>query len=629
MFLKNYATLSAFIILLGLVLIQPAAADTVTREWVALYSAGYHYHDEAALAVDTEGNVYLAGYFNDNDNRNYLTIKYDSQGNELWDVIYDGAAGGWDVAQGITVDSSGNVYVTGFSYVATSDTDCVTIKYDSDGTEQWIRNYAGPAGNKEYGENIALDATGNIYVTLAAYNSLGSPDVAMIKYDPDGNVVWTNIYNGPGSGWDEAAAIVVDASGNPYVTGYASNGDNTDYLTIKYDAANGTAIWTRIYNGAGDYPDKAVDIALDNAGHVYVTGYSYKSGSTMDIVTIKYDAIDGGEVWTSIYDGPTGKDDRAYGIAVDSFGNAYVTGSYKNGYNWDCLTIKHDATDGSVVWERFYEGYYARDDKFSDVAVDAAGNAYVTGSLTVLNIITDYLTIKYDPDGNVVWTETYDGPEDYTDFAHAIAVDARNNVYVTGYVRDQERNDRYGTIKYSQKKSCPAGYICLQTRMHGLFDGVEHTCETQVAVRLFGTVTYDIASATVGQDGWVELFAANPFIPLPPGNYYVVLTHLNHIDLITAAPIAWDGSTSVTVDFTDPANVECGETTMYEYSTGVWAMPAGDIDPDDRVALSDFNYLRTHWTEVDPACDLDCDGFCRLGDFNKLRQTWNTQGCAP
>ena len=172
-------------------------------------------------------------------------------------------------------------------------------------------------------------------------------------------------------------------------------------------------------------------------------------------------------------------------------------------------------------------------------------------------------------------------------------------------------------------------YLTVTARMHGAWNGAQHNCTNLVQIDLYNSsgpadsffdITFDINGTAQ-----VDMVAEG----VPPGSYYVVLRHLNHIDLMTAAPVSWDGATAITVDLTNPANVECGESTMYEYSPGVFAMPAGDIVPDHRVALSDFNYLRTHWTETDPACDLDCDGYCRLGDFNKLRQTWNTQGCAP
>ena len=169
--------------------------------------------------------------------------------------------------------------------------------------------------------------------------------------------------------------------------------------------------------------------------------------------------------------------------------------------------------------------------------------------------------------------------------------------------------------------------LTVTARLHGSWNGAIHTCQSLVQIDLYDESLILVDSFfdvtfTVGGVAQVDL------VGMATGSYFVVLRHPNHIDLLTALPITWDGVNAVNVDFTNPANVECGTSTMFDLS-GVWTMPAGDIVPDDRVALSDFNYLRSHWTETDAACDLDCDGFCRLGDFNKLRQTWNTQGCAP
>ena len=178
--------------------------------------------------------------------------------------------------------------------------------------------------------------------------------------------------------------------------------------------------------------------------------------------------------------------------------------------------------------------------------------------------------------------------------------------------------------------STPLGVV-LKLFLHGIFDGQENSAAAYVTVELYvdpgdPAPAYSLPGVAVASDGnaVLDLTAAG----VASGDYYVVIRHLNHVDLMTAAPVHLDAGLSAAVDFTDPVGVQCGASTLYQVS-GVWTMPAGDIVPDDRVSLSDFNYLRTHWTETDPACDLDQDGFCRLGDFNKLRQTWNTQGCAP
>src|ERR1041385_4522029 len=102
-------------------------------------------------------------------------------------------------------------------------------------------------------------------------------------------LAWSQRYNGPPDNADEAVSLAVDAAGNSYVTGsaFASNG-TLDMVTIKYSPA-GQQMWIQSYNGSANDNDQATQIVLDNAGNVYVTGYSKSTTSMQDITTIKYD----------------------------------------------------------------------------------------------------------------------------------------------------------------------------------------------------------------------------------------------------------------------------------------------------------------------------------------------------
>ena len=113
-----------------------------------------------------------------------------------------------------------------------------------------------------------------MYVTGMSYGSGTAYDYATIKYNSSGDTMWVRRYNGPGNSDDEATAIAVDGSGNVYVTGY-SDGSGTcyDYATIKYNSS-GDTMWVRRYNGPGNSNDEANAIAVDGSGNVYVTGYS-------------------------------------------------------------------------------------------------------------------------------------------------------------------------------------------------------------------------------------------------------------------------------------------------------------------------------------------------------------------
>ena len=205
-----------------------------TQLWVNRYTtAGNAVADD--LAVDSAGNVYVTGYSESGGNADYATIKYSPDGAELWVRRYDGPAGN-DVALAMALDSAGNAYVTGRSMAATGS-DCATIKYSPDGAELWVRRYSGPGGNAG-ATALAVDSSGNVYV---AGNSVAatSTGYAMVKYGPDGAELWVRHYDGP-AGNDYATALAVDSSGNAYVTGRSyGNGTGYDYATVKYSQDQG------------------------------------------------------------------------------------------------------------------------------------------------------------------------------------------------------------------------------------------------------------------------------------------------------------------------------------------------------------------------------------------------------
>ena len=200
-----------------------------------------------------------------------------------WVKRYNGPGNDWDQASAIAVDDSGNVYVTGWSYGSGTDYDYATIKYYPNGDTAWVRRHNGPGNYWDEARAIAVDGSGNVYVT-----GQSESDYATLKYDPAGNQLWVQRYNGPESDYDEVSAIAVDGSGNVYVTGYSwGSGTSLDYATIKYDPS-GNQLWEKRYNGPGNYDDNARAIAVDGSGNVYVTGQSYGGGTSTDYATIKY-----------------------------------------------------------------------------------------------------------------------------------------------------------------------------------------------------------------------------------------------------------------------------------------------------------------------------------------------------
>ena len=138
----------------------------------------------------------------------------------------------------------------------------------------------------DFAFSIALDGSGNVYVTGNSSGSGTGPDYATVKYNSAGVMLWASRYNGPGNNFDYAYAIALDGAGNAYVTGRSSgSGTGSDYATIRY-SSDGVEQWVQRYT-ENDF-DWASSIAVDGSGNVYVTGRSSGSGTSEDYATIKY-----------------------------------------------------------------------------------------------------------------------------------------------------------------------------------------------------------------------------------------------------------------------------------------------------------------------------------------------------
>jgi hypothetical protein len=412
-------------------------ADSVYQAWVARYNPPWNAEDYAkAIAVDTQGNVYVTGdSWGLGGNYDYATVKYNSVGQQVWVARYHGPDDGNDQANAIAIDATGNVYVTGSSENSDSYSDWATIKYNSAGQQQWVARHSVCPRSHASASAIAVDSSGNPYVTGVDGDGWGT-----IKYNSSGEEQWVVHYN---SG--TPAAIALDQVDNVYVTG----GD-TDYVTIKYDSA-GHPQWVARYHGPGTGSDYAHAIAIDvSAENIYVTGESAGSGTALDYATIKYNPV-GQQQWVARYDGPAHSNDHGAAIGVDGSGDVYVTGdSVGLGTYYDYATVKYDSA-GQEQWVARYNGPASDQDGATSLAVGNSGNVYVTGYSRRSLFHNGYATIKYNSVGQQEWLARYD--DELDNFAQAIAVDGAENVYVTGRSLGSNTNYDYATIKYGQGPS--------------------------------------------------------------------------------------------------------------------------------------------------------------------------------
>ena len=391
-----------------------------TQIWIAQPSFPTGYLPRSiAMAMDNGGNIYITT-INASGNSSFAgdldiyIAKYSPAGTQLWERWYDGPTGQNDVATGIAVDQSGNVYITGITNIDLTHRRIHTLKYNATGTFQWGVTYN--ESSRSGANAIAVDYyTGDVYVGGYSEVPGTGKDFTTIGYNTNGVQQWANTYDGSSPydsyGSEAAYAAIVDSDGNPIFTGtvtgtYESSccGDQDVelYATFKYDRVTGAIIWKKGYGdnqseGDGYFLSIGRAIALDTDDNVIVTGSSeLSSDGSREWATIKYRKSDGAAQWVRRYNNAAyvqedifdDDNDVAHAVTVDGDGNAYVTGYSKaNDSKYDIVTIKYNATNGSDAGFARYD--YGSFDKPADIAVDPFGNVYVTGSANNLT------TIKY------------------------------------------------------------------------------------------------------------------------------------------------------------------------------------------------------------------------------------------
>ncbi len=300
-----------------------------------------------AVRKDGAGNFYVAGRTKGNiedpgvkfGGFDLFLIKYDATNAILWKKQLGTSQD--DIASSVAVDGAGNAYVVGktngsftaYGYTNAGGNDLFIVKYDVNGNVVWLRQI-GTAADEE-ASSVVLDSVGNVYITGHTYGDLGGPnaglaDLFLIKYDANGNLLWTR-QMGTASD-DKGYGIAADASDNIYVSGL-TKGDLggacaglSDIFLSKYDSS-GNLLWVRQKGTSGDESGNSVQ--LDANGNAFIAGSTtgsfsgYANAGLLDIFISKYDSA-GNELWTKQMG--TAADDEAYDAALDSAGEVYMTG---------------------------------------------------------------------------------------------------------------------------------------------------------------------------------------------------------------------------------------------------------------------------------------------------------------
>jgi len=382
-------------------------------------------------------------------------------------------ASGSDEGRRCATDASGSVYVTGYSSATwgapqrphTGSVDAFVAKYSSSGSLVW-NTFLGGAG-QDIGDSIKVDSSGNVYVSGYSYGSWGAPvwpfvnwaDVFVAKLDPNGSLLWNTFLGGPSD--DYASGIALDDFGHVFVAGSSSATWSTpirpmtatqEAFAAGIDSNSGLPLWNTFLGGTKW--GMGNDVATDIDGNVYVAGFCsdtwgspvspYSSGTDGFLAKLVGRGwLQGALIWNTCLGG--GADDYANGIAVDLNRNVYVAG---HGYGswglpvWPYLSgdetfvAKFDM-NGVRLWHSFCGGL--GNDYCEDVGIGTSGSLYVCGTSDMswgspvrpYSAGQDAFVAMFDSNGLPAWN-TFLGGDGYDYHGGDLALDNNETIYVLG-----------------------------------------------------------------------------------------------------------------------------------------------------------------------------------------------------
>lgn len=355
-----------------------------------------------AIIGDASNNVYPVGNYKPSgviNKANGFVAKLNTIGNTSWQryLESDKPSTGSDTDRiiGIGLDSSNNVYVTGFrGYNANSYLGGFIAKYDTSGSLVWQKELTRTTNNIEFFGSVT-DSSGTTYI--AGRYDQSTP--YFVKYDSSGNVVWEKLINShTGAGYDAS----LDSSGNVYFVGqFGWSGGGLAGFIIKYNSS-GTEQWQRrIANNDIQANQTAIlwGVSTNSSGDSYVTG-TVVSPTQYDVVIAKYNTS-GTLQWQRVLANSVNGFNLGYGIAIDSSDNSYITGRMTTSTNTEMFIAKYNSS-GTYQWQRKITNNNGTSECIGyNTAIDSLGNFMAVGYSGVASGQTSAFYMRAPADGSL------------------------------------------------------------------------------------------------------------------------------------------------------------------------------------------------------------------------------------
>lgn len=358
-----------------------------------------------------------------------------------WSDIVGGGAAVEESAQGVAFDSAGNAIVVGWITEVVALPDVWVRKYAPDGTEIWTQSIDVSMGFADRGYAVAIAPDDTIAVVGVRGVDINIGDIWVAKLAADGTTQWEQTVDGPAGENDGGRGVAVDGSGNIWVTGFVRVAPGDDDIWVGTYDAGGNQTFAQVVAGPADLEDHGQDVDVDADGNAFVTGYVSDVDFVGDVWLRKY-ASDGSETWTVTFDSQSHGIDQGYGVAVAPDGSVGVAGTTALTAINENVWLGHYASeDGALLWQKDFGGPAIKNDHGLGVDADSTGAFVVCGFKENSDTDSDIWVRKWDLGGNVVWTQNFAGAGIDRDTAFGVAVDGNDDVAVVGEIREMANND--------------------------------------------------------------------------------------------------------------------------------------------------------------------------------------------